>query len=113
MPISARQGAPVLTKSAAIAGAVAGAGALTDITQVGNVGAAAVARSSNVTLSMWTWKVFHVPAWQAVAKAFKAQTGIAVTVEAFQPDALYRTKLAASAGEPKSNRHTSIMLLSC
>jgi multiple sugar transport system substrate-binding protein len=50
---------------------------------------------------MWTWKVFHVPAWQAVAKAFQAQTGITVTVQAYQPDALYRTKLAA-AGASKS-----------
>jgi multiple sugar transport system substrate-binding protein len=78
-----------------VAGTVAGAGALGDLAMPGRVGAAAL--SSNVTLSMWTWKVFHVTAWQAVAKAFKAKTGITVTVQAFQPDALYRTKLAAAA----------------
>lgn len=87
-----------LAKSAVVAGAVAGAGTLTDLARLDTVEAAP---SSNVTLTMWTWKVFHVPAWQAVAKAFKAQTGITVTVTAYQPDALYRTKLAA-AGASKS-----------
>ena len=90
-----------LKKSAAVAGAVAGAGALADFTQVGTAGAASMAAGNGVTLTMWTWKVFHVPAWQAVAKAFKAQTGIDVTIQAFQPDPLYRTKVAA-AGASKS-----------
>jgi ABC-type glycerol-3-phosphate transport system substrate-binding protein len=89
-----------LRNSAAVAGAVAGAGALTDLAELGRVEAAATVRS-NVTLTMWTWKVFHVKAWQEVAKAFKAKTGISVTIQAYQPDALYRTKLAA-AGASKA-----------
>jgi ABC-type glycerol-3-phosphate transport system substrate-binding protein len=88
-----------LQKSAALAGTVAGAGALTDVGQLGR--AAASAARSDVTLTMWTWKVFHVKAWQAVAAAFKAKTGISVVIQAYQPDALYRTKLAA-AGASKS-----------
>jgi ABC-type glycerol-3-phosphate transport system substrate-binding protein len=88
-----------LQRSAAVAGTVAGAGALGDLAAPARVGATAL--RSNVTLTMWTWKVFHVTAWQAVAKAFKAQTGITVTIEAYQPDPLYRTKLAA-AGASKS-----------
>ncbi len=87
-----------LTKSAAVAGAVAGAGALTELGQLGRAEAAA---SSGVALTMWTWKVFHVPAWKAVAAAFQAKTGVSVTVQAYQPDPLYRTKLAA-AGSSKS-----------
>jgi ABC-type glycerol-3-phosphate transport system substrate-binding protein len=83
-----------LKTSAAVAGAAAGAGALTGLTEMSPVKAATL--KANVTLSMWTWKVFHVPAWQAVAKEFKAQTGITVSVQAFQPDALYRTKVSAS-----------------
>jgi ABC-type glycerol-3-phosphate transport system substrate-binding protein len=82
-----------------VAGAVAGASALTGLEQLGQV-EAAVTRS-NVTLTMWTWKVFHVKAWQAVAAAFKTKTGISVTIQAYQPDPLYRTKLAAS-GASKS-----------
>jgi multiple sugar transport system substrate-binding protein len=86
-----------LAKSAAAAATVSGAGALADLTQLGTAGAAPVAATSNVTLTMWTWKVFHVPAWKAVAKAFQAQTGISVTVAAYQPDDLYKTKLASAA----------------
>ena len=52
---------------------------------------------SNVTLTMWTWKVFHKSAWQAVATAFKAKTGITVNIEAFSPDATYRQKVASAA----------------
>ncbi len=52
---------------------------------------------SNVTITMWTWKVFHKSAWQAVATAFKAKTGITVNIEAFSPDATYRQKVAAAA----------------
>jgi ABC-type glycerol-3-phosphate transport system substrate-binding protein len=81
-----------LKTSAATAGAVAGAAALTGIAPV-----QAATLKANVTLTMWTWKVVHVTAWQAVAKEFKARTGITVQVQAFQPDAIYRTKLAAAA----------------
>ncbi len=50
-----------------------------------------------VELTMWTWKLNHVPGLEAVAKNFEAQTGIKVTVSAFNPDDAYRTKLTTSA----------------
>jgi multiple sugar transport system substrate-binding protein len=61
---------------------------------------AAKAATSDVTLNMWTWKQIHIAGWQAVAAAFKAQTGITVNVQAFSPDATFRTKLIA-AGQAK------------
>lgn len=50
-----------------------------------------------VELTMWTWKINHVPGLEAVAKDFEAKTGIKVTVSAFNPDDAYRTKLVTSA----------------
>ncbi len=50
-----------------------------------------------VELTMWTWKVNHVPGLEAVAKDFEAETGIKVTVTAVSPDDAYRTKLTTSA----------------
>lgn len=50
-----------------------------------------------VELTMWTWKINHVPGLEAVAKNFEAKTGIKVTVSAFNPDDAYRTKLVTSA----------------
>ncbi len=50
-----------------------------------------------VELTMWTWKLNHVPGLEAVAKNFEAQTGIKVTISAFNPDDAYRTKLTTSA----------------
>jgi ABC-type glycerol-3-phosphate transport system substrate-binding protein len=50
-----------------------------------------------VELTMWTWKINHVPGLQAVAKDFEAKTGIKVTVTAVNPDDAYRTKLITSA----------------
>jgi len=61
------------------------------------VGAQAARPHSNVTLTMWTWKVFHKAGWDAVAASFKARTGITVNVQAFSPDALYKTKVASAA----------------
>lgn len=46
---------------------------------------------------MWTWKVFHVPGLEAIAKNFEAETGIKVKVSAFNPDEVYRTKITTSA----------------
>ncbi len=46
---------------------------------------------------MWTWKVAHVPGLQAIAKDFEAKTGIHVTVKAYNPDDVYRTKVTTSA----------------
>lgn len=50
-----------------------------------------------VELTMWTWKVNHVPGLEAVAKNFEAETGIKVNVTALSPDDTYRTKLVTSA----------------
>jgi multiple sugar transport system substrate-binding protein len=52
---------------------------------------------SAVELTMWTWKLNHLPGLQAVAKNFETETGIKVTVSAFNPDDAYRTKLTTSA----------------
>jgi multiple sugar transport system substrate-binding protein len=59
--------------------------------------AATQAPAKAVELTMWTWKVNHVPGLQAVAKDFEAKTGIKVTVTAVNPDDAYRTKLVTSA----------------
>lgn len=48
-------------------------------------------------LTMWTWKIFHVPALEAIAKNFEAETGIKVAISAFNPDEVYRTKITTSA----------------
>ncbi len=48
-------------------------------------------------LTMWTWKVFHVPGLEAVAKNFEAKEGIKVKITAFNPDEVYRTKITTSA----------------
>lgn len=53
--------------------------------------------SSPATLSMWTWKTDNVPGLQAIAKDFKAKTGITVNVSAYTPDAAYRTKVTTAA----------------
>ena len=48
-------------------------------------------------LTLWTWKVFHVPGLEAVAKNFEAKEGIKVKITAFNPDEVYRTKITTSA----------------
>ena len=55
------------------------------------------ANASAVELTMWTWKVAHVPGLEAIAKNFEAKTGIKVTVSAFNPDEAYRTKITTGA----------------
>src|SRR5260221_7482450 len=54
-------------------------------------------QAAGVELRMWTWKLFHGPGLEAVAKNFEAKTGIKVTVKAFNPDDAYRTKITTGA----------------
>ncbi|MBZ0298233.1 MAG: ABC transporter substrate-binding protein [Anaerolineae bacterium] len=58
---------------------------------------AAVAQDAPIELTMWTWKIFHVPGLEAVAANFEADTGIKVTVQAYNPDDVYRTRITTSA----------------
>jgi ABC-type glycerol-3-phosphate transport system substrate-binding protein len=46
-----------------------------------------------VTLTMWTWKAFHVPALEALAKQYYDKTGVTVKIELITPDDAYRTRL--------------------
>src|SRR5512146_780414 len=52
---------------------------------------------AKVELTMWTWKLNHVPGLEAVAKDFEAKTGIKVTVTAINPDDAYRTRITTSS----------------
>jgi ABC-type glycerol-3-phosphate transport system substrate-binding protein len=56
-----------------------------------------MARADDVTLTMWTWKAFHIPGLEAVGEAFTAQTGIKVQFEMFNPDDVYRSKIQTAA----------------
>ncbi len=58
---------------------------------------AATAVPAKPELTMWTWKVFHVPGLEAVAKNFEAKEGIKVKITAFNPDEVYRTKITTAA----------------
>jgi ABC-type glycerol-3-phosphate transport system substrate-binding protein len=53
--------------------------------------------SNGVELTMWTWKLAHVPALQQIAKDYEAKTGVKVTVSAYNPDEVYRTKITTAA----------------
>jgi ABC-type glycerol-3-phosphate transport system substrate-binding protein len=53
--------------------------------------------SSSVSLTMWTWKIAHVPGLKAIAQNFEAKTGIKVKVTAYNPDDVYRTKITTAA----------------
>jgi multiple sugar transport system substrate-binding protein len=57
----------------------------------------AVAAQEAVELTMWTWKLAHVPALEQIAANFEAETGIAVTIEAYNPDDVYRTRITTAA----------------
>jgi len=59
--------------------------------------APASTQAAGPELTMWTWKVFHVPGLEAVAKNYEAKTGIKVKVTAFNPDEVYRTKITTAA----------------
>ncbi len=56
-----------------------------------------IAQDEPVELTMWTWKIFHVPGLQAVADNFEAETGIKVNIQAYNPDDVYRTRITTSA----------------
>jgi ABC-type glycerol-3-phosphate transport system substrate-binding protein len=60
-------------------------------------GGGSASSTSSTTLSMWTWKEAHVAGLQAIAADFKAQTGITVNINAYQPDDTYRTKITTAA----------------
>jgi ABC-type glycerol-3-phosphate transport system substrate-binding protein len=49
------------------------------------------------TLTMWTWKVAHVAGLEAIAKNFEAKTGTKVTITAYNPDEVYRTKITTAS----------------
>ena len=59
--------------------------------------AAADSSGSDAALTMWTWKLSHVPGLEAIAKNFEAETGTAVAVSAYNPDDVYRTKVTTAA----------------
>jgi multiple sugar transport system substrate-binding protein len=48
-----------------------------------------VSAQDPVELTMWTWKIFHVPGLEAVAANFEAETGIKVEIQAYNPDEVY------------------------
>jgi multiple sugar transport system substrate-binding protein len=56
-----------------------------------------VSAQDPVELTMWTWKIFHVPGLEAIAANFEAETGIKVEIQAYNPDEVYRTKITTSA----------------
>jgi multiple sugar transport system substrate-binding protein len=58
---------------------------------------AAAASGAGVELSMWTWKIAHVPGLQAIAANYQAKTGVKVNIQAYNPDDTYRTKITTSA----------------
>ncbi|MFJ4923205.1 ABC transporter substrate-binding protein [Streptomyces sp. NPDC088725] len=53
--------------------------------------------SDSTSLEMWTFKQSHVAALRTAAAAFKKQTGISVTIEAYTPDDAYTTKVQSAA----------------
>jgi ABC-type glycerol-3-phosphate transport system substrate-binding protein len=59
------------------------------------------AAQEDITLTMWTWKAFHMPGLEAVGEAFTAQTGINIEFEMTNPDDVYRQKVqtASQSGE--------------
>lgn len=56
-----------------------------------------LAQDEPVELTMWTWKIFHVPGLEVVAANFEAETGISVDIQAYNPDDVYRTRITTSA----------------
>jgi multiple sugar transport system substrate-binding protein len=59
--------------------------------------AAPAAPAAGTELTMWTWKLFHVPALEQIAKNYEDKTGVKVKVSAFNPDEVYRTKITTAA----------------
>lgn len=60
-------------------------------------GGSSSAGGSGNSLTMWTFKQTHVKALQAAAAAFKAKTGISVTITAYTPDATFTAKVQSAA----------------
>src|SRR2546427_12710461 len=60
-------------------------------------GSTSPSTTGSVKLTMWTWKIAHIPGLQAIAKDFEARTGINVKVTAYNPDEVYRTKITTAA----------------
>lgn len=58
---------------------------------------APISAQEDVTLSMWTWKAFHIPGLEAVGEAFTEETGIAIEFEFFNPDDVYRSRIQTAA----------------
>ncbi len=50
-----------------------------------------------VSLTMWTWKQFHMPGLEALAKDYADKTGVQVTFNVFNPDDAYKAKVTSSA----------------
>jgi multiple sugar transport system substrate-binding protein len=46
-----------------------------------------------VSLTMTTWKAFHVPALEALAEEYAQKTGVQVKIDLITPDDAYRTRL--------------------
>ncbi len=55
------------------------------------------ASAQDETLTLWTWKAFHVPGYEAIGKAFAEKTGVNLKVEFFSPDDAYRSKVQTAA----------------
>ena len=60
-------------------------------------GSSASGGSGGKSLTMWTFKQTHVKALQDAAAAFKAKTGISVTITAYTPDATFTSKVQSAA----------------
>ncbi len=61
------------------------------------VAAPITAQDDGPTLTMWTWKAFHIPGLEAVGEAFAEETGITVEFEFFNPDDVYRSRIQTAA----------------
>jgi multiple sugar transport system substrate-binding protein len=59
--------------------------------------ATAAPATEPITLTMWTWKDFHVPALEALAEQYYEETGVQVEIELITPDDAYRTRLQTSS----------------
>lgn len=77
--------------------AVAAAVALAAGTVTACGGNSSASGSGGKSLTMWTFKQTHVKALQDAAAAFKAKTGISVTITAYTPDATFTAKVQSAA----------------
>lgn len=66
-------------------------------TQAGGGAAATSKPAASGSLTMWTWKVAHVPGLEAIAANFEKETGVKVAISAYNPDEVYRTKITTAA----------------